>query len=124
MDQFMPRGQACLDGVVAGRVIPLRVGDVELMVEASPVVGTEQTSALSRAQDAVTDAFGRAREMIVAVATSTVDAIHQMGEQAVRPDQVEVKFGVKFSVQGNVILANASGEANLEVKLQYNRPTQ
>ena len=107
---------------MAGQVVPLQVGGVELMVEASPVVGSEPTSKLGRAQDAVTDAFERAREVIVAVATSTVDAVDQLGERVVQPDQVEVKFGVKFSVQGNVILANASGEANLEVKLQYNLP--
>ena len=55
----------------------------------------------------------------MAVASSTVDVIGQLSEQAVRPDQVEVTFGLKFSAQGNVVLAGASGEATLEVKLSY-----
>ena len=38
---------------MAGRVVPMRVGDVELLVETSPVAGSEPTSKLSRAQDAV-----------------------------------------------------------------------
>ena len=48
-----------------------------------------------------------------------MDVIGQMSERAVRPDQVEVTFGLKFSAQGNVVLAGASGEATLEVKLSY-----
>ena len=104
---------------MAGRVVPMRVGDVELLVETSPVAGSEPTSKLSRAQDAVGEAFERAQTAIVAVASSTVDVIGQMSERAVRPDQVEVTFGLKFSAQGNVVLAGASGEATLEVKLSY-----
>ena len=57
----------------------------------------------------------------MAVASSTVDVIGQLSEQAVRPDQVEGTFGLKFSAQGNVVLAGASGEATLEVKLSYTR---
>ena len=36
-----------------------------------------------------------------------------------RPDEVEVRFGLKFSAQGNVIVAGAAGEATLEVTLTY-----
>lgn len=104
---------------VAGRVVPMRVGGVELLVEASPVAGSEPTSMLGRAQEAVADAFERAQTAIVAVASSTVDVIAQMEKRAVRPDQVEVTFGLKFSAQGNVIMAGACGEATLEVKLLY-----
>jgi len=95
----------------------MRIGDVELLVETSPVAGSEPTSKLSRAQDTVGEAFERAQTAIVAVASSTVDVIGQMSERAVRPDQVEVTFGLKFSAQGNVVLAGASGEATLEVTL-------
>lgn len=97
----------------------MRIGDVELLVETSPVAGSEPTSTLSRAQDAVGAAYERAQAAIVAVASSTVDVIGQLNERAVRPDQVEVPFGLKFSAQGNVVLAGASGEATLEVTLSY-----
>ncbi|MGH3830265.1 MAG: CU044_2847 family protein [Pseudonocardiaceae bacterium] len=36
-----------------------------------------------------------------------------------RPDEVKVTFGLKFSAQGNVIVAGASGAATLEVTLTY-----
>jgi hypothetical protein len=104
---------------MADRVMPLRVGDVELLVEVSHALGTERTSSkLERAQDALGDAFDRAKSAIVAVGESTVDVIDRMSQKA-RPHQVEVKFGLKFSAQGNVVLAGASGEATLDVKLVY-----
>ena len=95
---------------------------VELLVETSPVAGTEQTSKLDRAHDAVSEAFERAQSAIVAVAASTVDVIGRMGDRSVRPDQVEVKFGLKFSARGNVVVAGASGQATLEATLVYHNP--
>jgi hypothetical protein len=106
---------------MAGRVVPMQVGGVELLVETVPVAGSEQTSALGKAQGAVAEAFGNAQDAIVAVAESTVNTIGQMGRRAVRPDAVEVKFGLKFSAQGSVIVAGAAGEATLEVTLTYQR---
>lgn len=108
--------------MVAGRVVlvPMRVEGVTLLVEASVTGGSEKTSSrLDRAQDAVTDAFDRAQGAIVAVATSTVGTIGQLGRRSVRPDGVEVKFGLKFAAEGSVIVAGASGEATLEVTLSY-----
>lgn len=107
---------------MAGRLIPVEVGGVELEVEAT-VVGSERTSTLSRAQHAVADAFDRAQEAIVAVATSTVATIGDLGRRAVGPDEVQVTFGLKFTAQGNVVVAGASGEATLEVSLTYRRPS-
>jgi hypothetical protein len=113
--------RACLEGdVVAGRVMAMRVDGVELLVETAPVAGSEPTAAvLDRAQEAVTDAFDRAKNAIVAIAESTVSTISQLGQRAARPDEMEVRFGLKFSAQGNVIVAGAAGEATLEVKLTY-----
>ena|GEM_PF-4297582 len=41
------------------------------------------------------------------------------GSGGARPDEVQVKFGLKFTAAGNVILAGASGEATLEISLTY-----
>ncbi|MGI9000362.1 MAG: CU044_2847 family protein [Pseudonocardia sp.] len=97
------------------------IDGVEVLVEAVSSGGSEQTSSLGRAQDAVADAFERAQEAIVAIAASTVATIGQLGRRSVRPDEVQVAFGLKFSAQGNVIVAGASGEATLEVTLTYQR---
>lgn len=101
-------------------MITIRVGDMELLVEAVPVAGSEHTSTrLEGAQARAVEAFERAQSAIVAVASSTVSTIGQLGQHSVRPREVEVKFGLKFSAQGNVIVAGVSGEATLEVTLTY-----
>jgi hypothetical protein len=107
---------------MAGRAVVMRVGGMDLLVETMPVTGTEQTSGkLEKAQEAVADAFDRAQSAIVAVAESTVQTIGQLGKRSVHPDEMQVTFGLKFSAQGNVIVAGAAGEATLEVALTYRR---
>ena len=107
-------------GVVAvNRLIPVRVGDIEIEVEAVPVAGTEPTSGkTARAAGSVLEAFGRAQEAIIEVAKSTAEMIEKAGAAA-RPDRVEVEFGLKFSASGTVIMAGVAGEASLKVTLSY-----
>lgn len=104
---------------MAGQVRSLRVGGVELQVETVAVAGSQPTSTLDRARDAVEDAYVQAQVAIEAVAVSTVDLINRMAKRAAQPDQVEVKFGLKFTAQGGVLVAGVAGEAALEVKLVY-----
>ena len=104
---------------MAGRTIPVRIGDIEVQVETTPVAGTEQTSRASEAVDRVADAFDRAKETILEVAASTVDLIETAAARGARPDHLQVEFGLKFSVRGTVIVAGASGEATLVVRLTY-----
>jgi hypothetical protein len=105
--------------VAAGRLIPVRVGDIEIEVEAVPVAGTEATSGrAAKAAGNVLEAFGRAQEAIIEVAKSTAQMIEKAGAAA-RPDRVEVEFGLKFSASGAVIIAGVAGEASLKVTLGY-----
>jgi hypothetical protein len=105
--------------VAAGRLIPVRVGDIEIEVEAVPVAGTEATAGrASKAAGNALEAFGRAQDVIVEVARSTAQLIEKAGSAA-RPDRVEVEFGLKFSASGTVIMAGVAGEASLRVTLGY-----
>ena len=105
--------------VAANRLIPVRVGDIEIEVEAVPVAGTEATSGrTARAAGSVLEAFGRAQDAIVEVAKSTAEMIEKAGAAA-PPDRVEVEFGLKFSASGTVIMAGVAGEASLKVTLGY-----
>lgn len=101
------------------RTIPVRVGDVELLVETTPVAGSEPTSRLSDAVEHVEDAFTRAQQAILEIAASTAGVIGEAAGRGVRPDRLEVEFGLKVSVQGNVIVAGTAGEATLRVTLTY-----
>ena len=101
------------------RLIPVRVGDIEIEVEAVRVAGTEATSGrAAKAAGNVLEAFGRAQEAIIEVAKSTAEMIDKAGAAA-RPDRVEVEFGLKFSASGGVIMAGVAGEASLKVTLGY-----
>lgn len=104
-----------------GREIPVRVGDVEVLVETTPLAGSEPTSRVDAAVDRVGEAFIRAQNAIVEIATSTVEIIQKTTARAARPDQLEVEFGLKFSAKGDVIVAGAAGEATLRVKIVYER---
>jgi Trypsin-co-occurring domain 1 len=106
--------------MAAGRPIPIRVGDIELLVETVQLAGTEPT--VSRAQKAVEhagEAFMRAQDTIVEVAKSTAEMIEKVAAQAASPDRVEVEFGLRFSATGNIIMAGATAEAALKVTLTY-----
>lgn len=100
-------------------LVPMQVGDTEILVEVALAPGSENTSHVNRAQDVLMDAFARAQHAIIAIASATVSTINEVRRRAVRPDEFEVKFGVKFSANGSVVLASVAGEASLEVKLKY-----
>ena len=102
-----------------GNTVPIRIGDIELLVEAVPTAGSEQTSRADGVAGRVTDTFGRAQHAIVELATSTAGTLRQLGERAARPQSLEIEFGLRFTAQGNVVLAGASTEATLTVKLAY-----
>jgi len=105
--------------VAASRLIPVKVGDIEIEVEAVPVARTEATAGrAAKAAGNVMEAFGRAQDAIIEVARSTAQMIERAGTAA-PPDRVEVEFGLKFSASGTVIMAGVAGEASLKVTLGY-----
>ncbi|MGW2700950.1 CU044_2847 family protein [Streptomyces sp. NPDC001340] len=104
-----------------GMYIPVDVGGVQVLVEATDVrlPGSEPTATRpGNLAGRVQDAFEQAQSTIVEIATSTAAALGQAG-RAARPDALEVEFGVKFSAKGDIIVAGASGEVTLKVKLTY-----
>ena len=102
---------------MVAEVIPVRVGDIEVLAQTVPVPGTEETSAVT---DRVVEAFDRAQEVIVEVARSTASVIGRAAVRAARPDHVEIEFSLGFSVTGKVVMvAGATAEATLRVMLSY-----
>jgi predicted oxidoreductase len=104
---------------VAIAVMPLHVDGEQLFVEVVQVAGSEPTSRLDTARDRAVDAFDRAKQAIVAVAAATVQVAEDLATRSVKPQSVEVEFGLKFSAQGNIIVAGGSGEATLKVRLTF-----
>ena len=103
------------------KTITVRLGEGDVLVEATTVAGSEPTSTASDAADRALDVFARSQDTIVELARSVVGVIGRTAEHGARPDHLEVEFGLKVSAKGNIIVAGASGEATLRVKLTYDR---
>jgi Trypsin-co-occurring domain 1 len=104
---------------MAGRAVVMHMGGMDLLVETMPVTGTEQTSERLEGP-------GSGRRCVRPGAVGHhggggVDGAddRQLGSRSVHPDEMHVTSGLKFSAQGNVIVADAAGEATLEVTLTY-----
>lgn len=109
---------------VAVQVVPVRVGGVDLLVEAVAVAGTEPTSRVGDAARGVVDAFAVAEEAIGAVCERVAGVVSSTAAHASKPSSLVVEFGLKFSAKGNVIVAGASGEAALKVTVSYESTQQ
>jgi Trypsin-co-occurring domain 1 len=120
-----PIFQQLLNGSASTRMkilVPMKIDNITLLVEVAPTPGSERTSShIDRARGAVTEAFERAQAAITAVATSTLSTITQLGHQGRRPSEVEIKFGLKFTAEGSVVVAGVSGESTLEIVLKYTK---
>jgi hypothetical protein len=105
---------------MAGRVVPMRFGDVDILVQAVTVPGTEPTAVVATVTGQLVDALQHAKAAVHAVASSTADLLRDMAASHVaRPDKVEVEFGIGFSVKGNVIVVSGEAEATLKITLTY-----
>ncbi|MFS8098789.1 hypothetical protein LFM09_16800 [Lentzea alba] len=109
---------------MAGRLVPMRIGDVEVLVETIGEQWTEDTSALNEAGRRLLDAFEMAREVIVGAAIATADTAGKLAARSVRPDKLEVEFGLGYSIKGNVVVVSGHAESTLKVKLTYDAPEQ
>lgn len=107
---------------MAGQVVPMQVGDIEVLVQTIPVAGTEPTSTRD-AGERVLDAFERAHDVIVGAATSTIEVLGKLATRAARPDKLEIEFGLGFSIKGNIIVVSGQADATLKVKLTYDTAT-
>lgn len=101
------------------QTVPVRVGDVEVLLEVVQVAGSQQTSAVGKATDYVAGAFERAQAAVEEIAVSTARMVGRVTRRVGSPESVEVEFAVKVSAKGDVIVAGSSGEASMKVKIVY-----
>lgn len=99
--------------------ITTELGGVKILVETAQGAGSEFTS---RSDGPVKDLFERAQTVIEHIAASAVKVRDQLSENARTPDEIDVRFGLKFSAKGDIIVAGASSDASLEVKITYKSP--
>lgn len=92
------------------QVVTYRVDDATTVnLEIEPTDGFRPAGPaeiLGRVQDAITPAVEAAKAVLEKV-------------KETRPDQIEVKFGVKASGEAKWLVAKAAGESNFEVTLRW-----
>lgn len=99
------------------RIAPLSIGDREILVEVVTPTGSQPTSRLQDAAGRVVDAFGEVEQAVRAICGRLISIADELPE----PADVEVQFGLKFTAEGNVVLAGASAEASLSITVKYRR---
>jgi hypothetical protein len=110
-------------GVVMGRLVPVEVDGVRVLVQAVVEPGDEATS--GRADEAaqrVLAAFDRAQGVIVGLGSKLAGSVAELGRRGCDPSQVQVEFGLAVTTKGNVVVVGAEAEASVKVSITYDRP--
>jgi Trypsin-co-occurring domain 1 len=102
------------------KVLATSVNGETVYIEVEGAYGSEETAAVGETLEKARDAFEQAKTTIVNVTKSMISAIQTL-ERETAPDQFELKFGVKFSAEGQAILVKAGLEATLDVTITYKR---
>jgi len=66
------------------------------------------------------EVLGRVRDAVGPAVEAAKAGLDKVKES--RPDEVELKFGIKVSGGANWLVAKAAGEANFEISLTWSRP--
>lgn len=99
-------------------MIEAAAGDGTVLVEIWPAHGSERTSVEERVEERADQAIKHASATVTRIATELTRAIRQMAEID-RPQEFVTEFGIKFTAEGNAMIAKASAEASLKVTLTY-----
>ena len=86
-------------------------------IEMETAYGDESTA--SGALGTLEESFDRAKQTILAVTTDMVSAVKSI-DKAVTPNEFTLEFGVKFKMDGTVVVAAVGSEATINVKFVYN----
>lgn len=119
----MSRGAAGLFSCDGGQVTEL----LRWQTDHGPVVVEvdEQDAgfeAIRRSPDEVIhDAAGKFEDALANVRAAVVSALGTFRDDSLKPDDVEIEFGVKLNAEAGAVIAKTSLEGHLAVKLRWAR---
>ena len=100
-------------------IIPARIGQEDVLVEAVVVPGTEKLSSKGRAVDRVQTMLDGAQSVIRSFAEETAGTVARIRRTVGSPDEVSVALGLSFATTGNIIIASSTASASITVTLTY-----
>jgi hypothetical protein len=95
--------------------IPLEDGG-SVLVEAEPTPGLERAG---RVGDMVREASQSLEQALHQVRDAAAAAVTQFVQMPNRPDEIELKFGLKLDAQAGAIIARTGLQGHFEVKLKW-----
>ncbi len=109
--------------VINGEDVTIYIEVDNLPPTKSPYDNTRSGEAAEKVLADVGDVFGEAMKLTRNCAKRVVDSIKQMDE-AIRPEEFEVKLAVKLDSQVGAVIAKASAGAQMEVTLKWKPRSQ
>lgn len=100
-------------------IIPARIGQEDVLVEAVVVPGTEKLSSKGRAVDRVQTMLDGAQSVIRSFAEETPGTVARIRRTVGSPDEVSVALGLSFATTGKIIIASSTASASITVTLTY-----
>ena len=100
-------------------IIPARIGQEDVLVEAVVVAGTEKLSSKARAVDKVQTMLDGAQSVIRSFAEETAGTVAQIRQTVGSSDEVSVALGLSFATTGKIIIASSTASASITVTLTY-----
>ena len=100
-------------------IIPARIGQEDVLVEAVVVAGTEKLSSKARAVDKVQTMLDGAQSVIRSFAEETAGTVARIRQTVGSPDEVSVALGLSFATTGKIIIASSTASASITVTLTY-----
>lgn len=88
-----------------------------VLVEVEPVPGLERAG---RPADMLREASQTLEKAIGQVRDAAAAAVAQFAEMPRRPDEMELKFGLKLDAQAGAVIARTGLQGHFEVKLKWN----
>jgi hypothetical protein len=95
----------------------LTAGKNTILVESSDLSETGGKLVQAGGIETVKKSLDKLLETINPISQSIVKTFENLPE---KPDSATAEFGLKFTLEGNLIFAKASGEASLTVSLTWN----
>ena len=100
-------------------IIPARIGQEDVLVEAVVVPGTEKLSSKGRAVDRVQTMLDGAQSVIRSFAEETAGTVARIRRTVGSPEEVSVALGLSFATTGDIIIASSTASASITVTLTY-----
>lgn len=75
---------------------------------------------VARSGEVIHDVRARFEDALASVRDAAVAALRTFRDEVLKPDTVDIEFGVKFSAAAGAVIAKTAAEGHLVVRLRWN----